>query len=125
MRAARAFERADVHVFAVVARVERLTFGVVGEQWRHGGGVRRQCAQVFECGDDAIRGARRVVTGVFDLVGFAGGERGAVRHVQVRVGGRDEFIDLAVERAAERFAQLAHEEQWPAEEHDGAVDRAP
>ena len=125
VRAARALERADVHVFAVVARVKRLTFGAVGEQRRHGGGVRRQCAQVFERGDDAVRGARRIVAGVLDLAGFAGGERSAVRHVQVRVGGRDEFADLAVERAAERFAQLAHEEQWPAEEHDGAVDRAP
>ncbi len=125
MRAARAFKRADVHVFAVVARVERRTLGVVGEQRRHRGGVRRQCAQVFESGDDAVRRARHVVTGVFDLVGFAGGERGAVRYIQVRVGGRDEFADLAIERAAERFAQLAHEEQRAAEEHDGAVDRAP
>ena len=124
MRPVRAVERANVHMFAMMAGVEGLAVLRAREQRRHRRRVRAQIAQVGERGDDRVERARRIVVGMFDLVGFAGGERGAVRDVQVGVLGRDEFVDLAVERTAERLAQLRHEEQRAAEEDDGAVDRA-
>ena len=48
VRALRAFQRADVHMLAVVALVERLTVRFGREQRRHGRGVGRQVLQVFK-----------------------------------------------------------------------------
>ncbi len=124
MRTLRAVEGADVHVFAVVAFVERLAVGLGREQRRHGRRVRRQVLQFVEVLEDVGAGACLEVLALLELVGLSCEQRGAERHVQVGVGRHDEFVDLAFERAVERRAQLGHEEQWAAEEDDGAVDRA-
>ena len=125
VRAFRAFERADVDVFAMVALVERLALLIGGEQRGHGRRVRRQVLQVVEGGDDVVTGARLEMHAVdVDAIRLPSDQRGAVCDVQVGVGRHDELVDLAGERAVERLAQLGHEEQRAAEEDDRAVDRA-
>ena len=122
VRTLRAFQRADVHMLAVVALVERLTVRFGREQRRHGGGVRRQILQIFKAFQNIGAGACFEMLAFLKLVGLAGEQRGAERHVQVRVGRHDEFVDFAFERAVERLAQFGHEEQRAAQEDDGAVD---
>ncbi len=125
VRAFRAFERADVDVFAMVALVERLALLIGGEQRGHGRRVRRQVLQVVEGGDDVATGARLEMHAVdVDAVRLPSDQRGAVGHIQVGVGRHDELVDLAFKRALERGAQFGHEEQRAAEEDDGTVDRA-
>lgn len=122
VRPVRAFERADVDVLAVMALVERLAVGLRGEQRRHGRRVGRQVLQFVQTRQDVGAGARLEVVAL--VVGVDVGLQGrAVRDVQVGVGRHDEFVDLAFQRALEGGAQLAHEEQRPAEEDHGAVDR--
>lgn len=122
VRTLRAFQRADVHMLAVVALVERLTVRFGREQRRHGGGVGRQILQVFKAFQNIGAGACFEMLALLKLVRFAGEQRGAERHVQVRVGRHDEFVDFVFERAVERLAQFGHEEQRTAQEDDGAVD---
>lgn len=122
VRALRAIQSADVHVLAMMAIVERLAIRFGREQRRHGGGVGRQILQIFKAFQNIGAGACFEMLAFLELVRFAGEQRGAERHVQVRVGRHDEFVDFAFERAVERLAQLGHEEQRTAQEDDGAVD---
>ena len=123
VRAMRAFKGADVDVFLVVALVEVLAIGLGGKQRRHGRRVGRQVLQLVQTLQDIV--ARVGLEIIALIVGvYVGLQCRTVGHVQVGVGRHDEFVDLALKRALECGAQFRHEEQWTAEEDDGAVNRA-
>ena len=115
---------ADVHMLAMMALVEGLAILFRGEQRRHGGRVGRQVLQLLQPGKNGVHrlGLEMVAFVVGVLLGL---QCRAIGHIQVGVGGDDELVHLAVERALERRTQFGHEEQRAAEEDDGSVDRAP
>ena len=123
MRAGRALQRADVHMFAVVPGVEGLAVRFGREQRGHRRGVDRQVFEFVQTRQDVGAGAGLEVFDGVELLRLPGQQGRAERHVQMGVGRHDEFVDLAFERPMERLAQLGHEEQRAAQEDDGAVDR--
>ena len=126
VRAGRPFERAHMHVFAMVTGIERLAVRLGGEQWRHGLRIARQVLQSLQIVKNlrasAWFGDRGGACVVIVVVVVAGDERGTKRDIQMGVARGDELVDLAFERTVEGFAQLGHEEQRPAEKDDVAVD---
>ena len=115
-----------MHVFTMVAGVERLSIRLGGEQRRHGLRIARQVFEPFEVVENLGTGARfgdGGGAGILIVIVVAGDECGTERDIQMGVGRGDELVDFAVERAPEGFTQLGHEEQRPAEENDIAVDR--
>ena len=126
VRSRGAFQGPYMHVFTMVAGIERLAIRLGGEQRRHGLRIARQVLEPFEIVENLRAGARfgdGGGAGILIVIVVAGDERGAERDIQMGVRRGDELVDFAVEGAVEGFAQLGHEEQRPAEEDDIAMDR--
>ena len=128
VRSRGAFQGPYMHVFTMVAGVERLAIRLGGEQWRHGLRIARQVLEPFKVVENLGAGARfgdGGGAGILIVIVVAGDERGTERDIQVGVGRGDELVDFAVEGPLERGSQLGHEEQRTTQENHGSVNRAP